>query len=86
MPRTKRIQGCNKRRLAPFGSGFCGLSPEVALAGASMQLSPDSSGLGGRSNGWFLRLRLSSAGNESHNYSLVTTNLMKVIVCEIIKE
>jgi len=35
MPRAKRLQGGSERRLLPFGSGFCGLTPEVAL-GAGM--------------------------------------------------
>ena len=32
MPSSKRFHGWTKRRFLPFGSDFCGLTPEVALA------------------------------------------------------
>jgi hypothetical protein len=31
MPSSKRFHGWTKRRFLPFGSDFCGLTPEVAL-------------------------------------------------------
>jgi hypothetical protein len=48
MPSSKRFHGWTKRRFLPFGSAFCGLTPEVALAsqGTCYQLFiPDNSAL-----------------------------------------